>query len=193
MIVRKYSTLSDQAMAICTANILSRWCRRISCYISEDIPCLFKYWDGMKLHEGILEITNSSDPYGEFSIKSMYDFIETDMQISIGSATEDNEFWVDSEGWVAGFGYGPTKDVIEAKTDDINIVGAIYASSVINAAAFSSYIYETEPEHFNKWISLLDFETSNQQEGLKNPIVTKAPDVGKIWQIGAGAVGSSFD
>lgn len=193
VIVRKYSTLSDQAMAICTANILCRWCRRISFHISKDIPCLFKRWDGMKLHEVILEITNSSDPYGEFSIKSIRDFMETDMQISIGSTTKDNEFWIDCEGWVAGFGYGPTKGVIEAKTDDINTVGAIYASSVINAAAFSSYIHETEPKHFNKWISLLDFETSNQREGLKNSIVTKAPDVGKIWQIGAGAVGSSFD
>ncbi|MFC4874169.1 ThiF family adenylyltransferase [Negadavirga shengliensis] len=193
VIVRKYSTLSDQAMAICTANILSRWCRRVSFYISEDIPCLFNNWKGMKLHEVIMEIMNSSDPYGEFSIKSKNDIVETDLSISIGSTTKDNEFWINSEGWVAGFGFGPTQNEIGTKSDDINIIGAIYASSVINAAAFSSYIYESKPEPFDRWISLLDFETSSQHQELKNPIVNNALNIGKIWQIGAGAVGSSFD
>lgn len=195
VIVRKYSTLNDQAMAICIANILSRWCRRIIFYIPEDIPCQFKKWDGMKLHEVILKLTNDSDPHGEFSIKAIDDFIETNIKISIGSTTNDKEFWIDSEGWIAGFGYGSSdrEKVNEIEIVDNNVVGAIYASSIINSAVFSYYINGIEPVHFHKWITLVDFETSHQKDGLKNPAIPKAFDIGNIWQIGAGAVGSSFD
>ncbi len=195
VIVRKYLTLSDQAMTICTANILSRWCRRITFYIPEDIPCQFKKWDGMKLHEVILKITNASDPHGEFSNKPIDDFIETNIKISIGSTTNEKEFWIDSEGWVAGFGYGPShgENVNKTETFDNNIVGAIYASSIINSAVFSYYINKTELVNFHKWISLLDFETSHRKNGLKNPVIPMNLDIGNIWQIGAGAVGSSFD
>lgn len=193
VVVQKHSSLSGQAMAICTANILARWCRRVIFYMPDDIPCILDQWSGQKLHEVVKTIMVSADPYGEFSIESRNKGAEGEFVITIGQPTSKDQYWIDAEGWVAGFGYGTSPKEIKSNSDEFNIVGAIYAASFINASIFSSYIKEKEPAPFQRWHSLFDFSTSTNYSELKNPIINQPPSIGKIWQIGAGAVGSSFD
>lgn len=192
--VKRHNDFSGQVMAIMVANIMARWCRRITFYLPEKVPCLIGRWSGQMLHEVIENIMVSADPYGEFTFKIDYDDpTMADYTLTIGLPTNANHFWIDAQGWVGGFGYGTIPKRIVSNSNDKNPVGAIYAASFINSAIFSSYIDNRELQSFERWHSLFDFKTSTSYTGLENPIIQNSPDIGKVWQIGAGAVGSSFD
>lgn len=192
--VKRHDDFCSQVMAIAAANIMARWCRRIIIYLPDDVLCLIERWSGQMLHEVIKNTMVSADPYGDFTLKTDYD--DTDVvnyNLTIGRPTNSNHFWINAQGWVAGFGYGTLPNEIEYDSEDMNPVGAIYAASFVNSVIFSSYIDKADLKPFERWHTLFDFRTSTCYVGLKNPIAKFPLDIGKVWQIGAGAVGSSFN
>lgn len=192
--VQDHGSYCGQVMAVIMSNILSRWCRKVTFFLPCHTQCIIDRWKGQTLNEIIDDLMNSSDPYGEFTVRDMNENIESfDFSITIGSSESENHYWLDSLGWVSGFGYGIRESKFLNKSNENNPIGAVYAAACINSQVFSNYIGHGVVEKFERWHSLFDFSTATLFDKLTNPILNRTPDIGKIWQIGAGAVGSSFD
>lgn len=198
VIVGDAESLSHQFMAISMANILSRWCRRITFFLSKNAQSSIPGNSNKKIFELISELLISADPYGDFHIKEPAEFSTgSNYTIVIGETESlgklDDYFWIDSDGWISGFGFGESKNHLLEKTPSCNPLGAVFSAASINSAIFSHYVGLSKPESFEKWISLFDFNATTNIESLKNPTINSPINLGTIWQIGAGAVGSTFD
>lgn len=194
--VVKYDDWHGQIMAVSLVNILSRWCRRIIVYMPDDVPCLIDRWSDQTLNDVINQIISSADPYGEFKIVSDYNIdTPSEFNICIGNQEAIGQYWIDSCGWIAAFGYDTNSKISSSAPNDRNPIGAVYAASRICSIIFSKYTNQKEFEliPFENYHSLFDFKTANTPYNLSNPFWDATLDIGKVWQIGAGAVGSTFD
>lgn len=187
--VRDYSM---QVLSFLTVNILSRWCRKLTIQISEEIESILPGRSG-SLRSIIEKSVKDADPFGDF----IFDAVgqnSCDIILKIGRSTEGlkNAFWVDSDGWIAGYGYGTDPCKFE-KMKSPNPIGACFAACQINSSIFREYLGITATSNFQDWYSLFSYQSSNSPEELANPSINEKMNFGRIWQIGCGAVGSSFD
>jgi hypothetical protein len=197
VVVSDSESLSQQVMAITMANTLSRWCRRVTFFLSKNARSLIPGYSKM-LHELIAESMTLADPYGDFHVKELTQFSNVFNYKTVIGETDrwenlEDFFWLDSDGWISGFGFGRAENQLPKKIESHNPVGAVFSVACVNSAIFSDYVGLSKLARFEKWISLFDLSISTSFAGLKNPIINTPVDFGNIWQIGAGAVGSTFD
>lgn len=184
---------STQVLILLILNILSRWCRRIVIEMPENIKCLIP--GRSQDFRGLLESTiRNADPYGEF----IFDSIEKsncDIILKIGpdiDGPQTNYFWADADGWIGGYGYGTNQKSIQ-KSNIINPVGPCFVACQVNSAIFREYLGINNLHDFQRWYSLFNYNSADTPGGLANPEINNDINIGRIWQIGCGAVGSSFD
>jgi len=184
---------SDQVMAIMTLNILARWCQKIVIDVDESIVCKINGCGNLTLKSYFQEKLQRIDSFGEFEFNNCQNW-NCDIILMIGnnSVLTQNCYWVNSCGWLAGHGFGIPQTVDKTQKDD-NIVGAAYAACLANAMVFNDYIDSSVSTPFKKWYSLFDFTSSSAPNYANNQKLPHEINFGKIWQIGCGAVGSSFD
>ncbi|WP_171971842.1 ThiF family adenylyltransferase [Mangrovimonas sp. DI 80] len=185
------SKYSVQVLSLVLLNIMSRWCRRITVELI-DVDCVLKSRGGIRLKELLTETMKGADPYGDF----LFDKVEhesCDIIIDVGGGDFDghDKFWVDSNEWIAGIGYGVKSNSITK--DSTQLHGAAYAAAMINSIVFEVYLGLAKKESFQYWMTLFDFDSSRNPSDLKNPVILNSMNFGNIWQVGAGAVGSNFD
>lgn len=182
---------NNQYASILFLNTLSRWCRRISveivCNTSlNESEIKFKY----ELDKTIKEADLHIDLEFEIVNSSNCDYI-----VEIGSDTlsDSNNFWMDFDCWIAGFGFGKKSHKLYQKEEENNIVGAAFSAAALNSEIFSQYLGLNQPELFESYHSLFDLKKDNSPNDLLNPRVNNKLNFGRIQQIGCGAVGSNFD
>lgn len=186
-------TYSGQVLALLTVNILARWCRRIAVQMPEDAFSLIPgRMDSLK---HLLEKTMvEADPFGEFIFNNL-SAESCDIIVDLGGnghKLKGDCFWAYADGWIGGYGYGKVPDNV-TRNDSFIPVGSCFAACQLNSAIFRHYLQITPAHYFQKWYSLFDFQSSESATGLANPAIREEISIARLWQIGCGAVGSSFD
>lgn len=182
---------STQVLAFLTINIMSRWCRRITIQMANDIECKISGRSG-NLKAILSECVSQNDPFGDFSFNDLAN-VQCDIHVKIGydDIFQTDDFWAQSDGWIAGYGFGKQPSELESN-GSINPVGACFAACQLNSAVFRNYLSIGTTENFHRWYSLFNYESSSSKEELDNPGIEDTLQLGRLWQIGCGAVGSSF-
>lgn len=167
-----------------TLNILSRWCRSITIELNDTYISLYKELSNLMIN---------NDPYGSF-IFTKIDEDLVDAILVIGD-TKKNEFknqvfWIDSDGWLAGTGFGNTNTY--KSVNNSNIIGASFGSCIINSELYKYALSNIIPIKHSNWISLFDYDFNQNPKNLTNPKCNDNLYLGNIVQVGCGAVGSSL-
>lgn len=189
------NSYSGQVMLLVSINIFTRWYNSLTVNLTDDASCLIPNNASTSLKDTIKGIFNSNDPFGNFNFSN-----ETpekfDLILCIGSPDSKIKkpyYWIDAENWISGFGYGIYREFKKNHEADWNPIGASFAACLGASAIFERVIKSNESVQFTKYYSLFDFKSSENLKTLSNPIISKTLDIGKICQVGCGAVGSSFN
>lgn len=187
------STFSVQIMAYMSINMLSRWCQSFTIDSPDNISCVIPGFENRPLTEVLGEIAEANDPYGNFTFRnvseSKYDIV---LQIG-GLRSNQNSIWIDSEGWLAGIGQNEQKLQKNFVRGSKNPVGPSFAACLGVSEVFKRFLDNYEVNENPIWYSFYDFQSNSSPESLKNPYFPEVLDIGNIFQIGCGAVGSSLD
>lgn len=194
VIIENPETYSSQVMALISLNIMSRWCRKISIQIPGNINCILKDRTNFTFNKLLEKTVSEADPFGDFKLENVEnDKCEIILIIGSKNIFENKTcYWINSSGWVYGFGYGCKSQSIQTPKNE-NPLGAAFSAISINSLIFSEYINLVKNEFSENWLSLFDFNHNMLPNTLNNPNFDIPLDFGEIWQIGAGAVGSSFN
>jgi hypothetical protein len=187
---------SNQAMVIIVITLLSRWCNKIHVIISADQPSIVPGFEAKTMKEVIEEIISINDDEISFSFHESLEKA-TDAYLAVGNPDIQNRtnlVWIEADGWIAGYGRNIGSYKTITKTNVLNPVGPVMAACLAHAVIFKLLLDIPEEEEFGKWFSLYDLSMSRETpDHLVNPELPKNIDLGKIFQVGCGAVGSSFD
>ncbi|MBI4744219.1 MAG: ThiF family adenylyltransferase [Actinobacteria bacterium] len=187
------NSVVSQVMAATALNILARWCRILRVEIPPDIISLLNIKPGYSFIDVVAEIMYDADPYGQFTFGPVDEKDGVEILI-IGKTSKKIQrpcYWINAAGWLAGVGYGtPTAEMDEK---DPNIIGPAFAACLGNAEIFKQAIGLKKPEEFSIYYSLYDYSLSFEPSSLQNPTLLEQFDLGRIHQVGCGAVGSAFD
>jgi hypothetical protein len=195
IVIENPESYTNQVMALICLNIMSRWCRRISIEVTSDVACCIYNKTEYRLQELLKTTVEEVDPFGDFKFEKITPEI-CDIVLLIGNHrtfTEENKYWIASNNWVYGFGYDAKKSSLEESGLKDNPLGAAFAAISINSLIFSDYIGLSKNQTSENWGSLVDYKHSDSPNALSNSKMVTPLDIGDIWQVGAGAVGSSFD
>jgi len=181
-----------QCMAVLTCNNLARWCRKIIIDMPDCNQTISSVFDG-NLKNHIQKNMSEIDPHGDFTFQKI-DEEKCSLLLCIGDPKNDLTkpfFWIDGSGWLAGYGYC-TNSGIEQRSEK-NPIGPAFASCLASAFLFSQAINTQDITKFSNYYSLFDYKQNSNHTVLQNPNIPSTIDIGKICQVGCGAVGSSFD
>lgn len=183
-------TKSAQVTFLAAANLLSRWCRRVTLVapriaLHSDLNC-----ETSDLVEAALKQMKDADPFGSFDAPSSAPSTHHELALCVGSEVPKlpvtRAVFVNAAGWLAGI--STEKPVTFANLENGNCIGAIAAACFGVAQVFKM---------------ALDFPVSKlirdgvfDMFGLEwtdgpNTCQTHSTDVGRLLMVGAGAVGSS--
>lgn len=176
-----------QVMAITSLSLLCRWCSEV--YIEfEDCDCIVERFRGEQFSKVLDKITK-----GHYGCKGFFNKSDTiaNASLCLGRCDEETSFWINCNGWLAGYGYGlHNVGIVSASSG--NPLGAAFAACLGVAELFRAANGQNV-QSFSKWYSLLDFHDDVKPETLRNNIPFPANfEVGNILQVGSGAVGSNF-
>ena len=180
-----------QVMLIVTVNILAKWCKSVNIN-APNANCKILKYSNQTLHEVLTSIASNST-LSSFTINEITE--STNNILVIGKSKPDmydNAVWADCSGWVAGFGKGDKKNRLERSIDDNNYLAASFAASLASAELFRIATGNSRG-NIERWFSLLDLSVSDTPMLLQNNFAfpTKL-DLGRIYQFGCGAVGSTL-
>ncbi len=183
-----------QAMVLIAVNLSSRWCRNITLEIPGQCPELLLS-SQTSLDSLLRKIIFEADPYVEYSTRRV-DLEKADGLLIIGNSpgrvVPKAYFRINCDGWLAGIGF--EKDTCQSKYGSRNILGAAMAACLGVSAIFRQAINHSTPQAFSDWYSLYDFHKNEESPtGIQNPNFQEDFDLGNVYQIGCGAVGSSLD
>jgi hypothetical protein len=181
-------------LAITTINILARWCRRITVEITPTATSLLTSTKGTSFRQLIEEQVNSSDPYNDFSFASVSESAH-DRILVIGSVNRSfahPQVYVNAAGWIAGVRLGKEPLVLPLSRGR-NPVGPGFAACIAAAELFRSACGIPTPGAYTNWYSLLEHSGFDDFPSLDRNFSTSNPNLGRVYQIGCGAVGSSLD
>lgn len=186
-------SLEVQIMLTVAIKIISRWCSNIVIKLPDKISCQIKSIRRKSLREYLSDEIDSVDPYSNFRFVDEFEYETVDCALIVGNSTlnlDKNVIHINSTGWLAYYSFGSCNEkVVERKKD--NPIGAIF-SACIGVSAIYSYVLRKEITAFKRWYSVFDMSTSILAQNLPNPIFNTDTDIGRIYQVGCGAVGSSF-
>lgn len=171
-------TYAGQVAAITAASLFGRMSRSVAF----DAPLLRVLnplpWEGKALADVIMETLQDTHPFGQYEERPAR---SEDLRLVIGSTGQG--LVVHGSGWRAyrGTGRSPLRD-----SDEINPYGAAFAA-IIAAARFQRYPYTAEVEPVT--VDMYDWQTG-VIPSPEAPQVTPNFELGQIWDVGVGSVGS---
>jgi hypothetical protein len=186
---------SNQLMAVVSLNLLSRWNSMITIELDPTIECCLPIYSETTLKQVLQNVVSANDPFGQFEFKDNIDLDKYEYIIIVGSDKRkftSKSIWIDSYNWVSGISnicLNYDKPKIEIK----NPCGPAFAACCGIGLLFKNYSESTSIGTITKWYSLYDFKSSISSFKLENPDIPIQEDLGNLYQIGCGAVGSSLD
>lgn len=186
---------SNQLMTLISLILLSKWNSCLTIELRSSIECCLPNYPNTSLKQVIENAIYENDPYGKFKFSDKVDTSLFEHILIIGNNDQNfptNSIWIDSYNWIYGLSNTSLhyrKPIIESN----NPVGPVLAACSGIALLFKNYNENTTIKSFIKWYSSYDFKSSNITSLLQNPEIPINIDIGKIFQIGCGAVGSSLD
>jgi hypothetical protein len=182
-----------QVMALIALNILARWCRKIRIEMPKETVSCLPYRKGQNFQEVLGQMMKDADPYGNFTFGPISEQdINQVLLISQNSRSSMKpSVRIDGWGWIAGINNGAELAVHPAY--DENPIGPAFASCLGVAEIFRQAVGLPSTNSCSSWYSLFDLERDENPTQLSNPQYHSQLDLGRIHQVGCGAVGSSLD
>jgi hypothetical protein len=190
---KQESSYAVQVMALIALNILARWCRKIRIEIPKGTISCLPYRKGQNFQEVLGQMMKDADPFGDFIFGSIS---EQDIKqvLLIGQNSRSSmqpSVRIDGWGWIAGIDY--SAELVVQPAYDQNPIGPAFASCLGVAEIFRQAVGLPSRNSYSRWYSLFDLERDENPTQLSNPQCHSQLDLGRIYQIGCGAVGSSLD
>ncbi len=182
-----------QVMALIAINILARWCRKIRIEIPKDTISCLPHRKSRNFEEVLGRIMKDADPFGDFTFGPISQRDVKQVLLIGQNATSPIRptVRIDGWGWLAGIHHGAEASAHPAY--DENPIGPAFASCLGVAELFRQAIGMPSANSYSCWYSLFDFEKADTPTQLGNPQYQLEDDLGRIHQVGCGAVGSSLD
>ena len=190
---KEISFYSIQVMAIIALNILGRWCRKIRIEIPKKAVSCLPYGRGQNFEKVLERMMKDADPFGDFTFGSVAEK-DVNQVLLIGQNAMSPlrpSVRIDGWGWIAGIEYGAEFQSHPAY--DENPVGPAFASCLGVAEIFRQAVGLPPTNYYSCWYSLFDFQRADIPTHLSNPQYHSELDLGRIHQVGCGAVGSSLN
>jgi len=151
---------------------------------------------GLDLQEACMQMMQKVDPFGKFDFaeirKGDYDAL-----LVLGKSTDGfgkDAVRIDGSGWVGGLSIGTEPVPTIQAQDQKNPIGPTFASCLGVAELFRQAAGLGKGEKISSWYSLFDFgQSRSDPRELVNPPLESPIDLGRIHQVGCGAVASSLD
>jgi hypothetical protein len=184
------STDAGQVMLLVAANLLSRWCRKVTVVLppSEVRPAL-----GMgsgDLGQMAIAQMHDADPFGDFQIVAS-DAVDAQVAIYIGEGGRDSScpatVFINASGWLASV--SSRKPIELPPSEDPNWLGAIAAACLGVAQAFKIAMEMPASNYLREGVLDL-FQLGWSQDCRQAPWPAN-PNVGRVLMVGAGSVGAS--
>jgi hypothetical protein len=190
---KKGSSYAIQVMAIIALNILARWCRKIKIEIPKETVSCLPHGRGQNFKEVLERMMKDADPFGDFTFGSVKGKDVNQVLLIGQNATSPIKLSVriDGWGWIAGVDQGVESSFNSAY--DKNPVGPAFASCLGVAEIFRQAVGLSSPTSYSNWYSLFTLGRAENPTQLYNPQYIPQPNLGRIHQVGCGAVGSSLD
>ena len=178
-----------QTMLVVAANLLSRWCRRVTITLaSTPLDASLGIGTG-DLGEAVLTQMHDADPFGDFVItEERTDRAEIELHVGSGlSNTYGVPVFIDASGWLASLSRKRTIELPPA--DEGNRLGGIAAACLGVAQVFKIAVGVPA----DLWLrdGVFDLFRLGWSEDLRQAPWPAIVDIGKVLMVGAGSVGSS--
>jgi hypothetical protein len=184
------STPTAQTMLLVAANLLSRWCRKVTIIMPPvEVHPELGVGSG-DFAELVLAQMHDADPFGDFQIVVGGD-VTAQVALCVGgdsrSRSSPATVFIDASGWLASIS---TRRLIRLPTsNDRNRIGAIAAASLGVAQVFKIAVEMPSTQYLHEGI--LDvFRIDWSQDSRQEPWPLDL-NVGNMLMVGAGSVGSS--
>jgi hypothetical protein len=189
---KEASTYSIQVMAVNALNILARWCRKIRIEIPEKTVSCLPHHKGRNFVDIVIRMMKGADPFGDFTFGPISDGDVNQVLLIGQNATTHiiSGVRIDGGGWIGGIQHH--QDLKSAPSYDENPVGPVFASCLGVAELFREAV-DMPSASLPCWYSLYDFQKAETPDQLMNPRHDPQLELGRIHQVGCGAVGSSLD
>ncbi len=184
------ATAAGQMMAVASANLLSRWCRRVTIVLPKAgaLPALHQ--GKGDLPELILAQMKDADPFGDFEVREDGPG-DAEFILAIGSdagaGARPTTIFINASGWLAAISRrGP---VNLPPASDFNLLGAIAAACLGVAQLFKLALRMPStqlPGHGVFDLFNLGWSADERQEPWPD-----GQSIGNILMVGAGSVGSA--
>lgn len=172
------ATYSGQVAAITAASLFGRMSRRVAVN-APSLPIVAPLpWRGQRLDEFMMRTLKGAHKYGEYAQRAP---TSSDIRLSIGP--HGDGLVMHGSGWGAYRGPGPSP---LKPSDEPNPFGAAFA--VVDAAA------QIQQRLDGSAVSPLTLDTYRWAEGApsaQTPLMQPEFELGELWTIGVGSVGSS--
>jgi hypothetical protein len=188
------TSYEGQVMLLTTINILASWCNNVQ------IVCPKARTIIPNTEKNLLELLEmtylKANPMGTLIINGRLS-IPSNTQILIGEGAssinhiEGNSIWIDGAGWLSGVG-SKKRDGASLEYNKQNPLGPAFAACLGVSEVFRRAIGVSDDEGYEQWYSLYNFVDGKNPEDLINPSFEEHKDFGVMYQLGCGAIGSSF-
>lgn len=173
-----YAERYDGQVAILTAaNLLGRMTPAVAIDIPDVRIVAPLPWAGQKLQDFILAQLYAADPFGRFECRA---YRSSDYVLRLGLSGVGEV--AHGTGWNAYI--GPTPSPL-AVVNDLNPIGPAFAAII---AAANLFIHEFAPPSRPFILNTLTW--SHELTGPETPILPTQPDLGDLWTVGTGSVGT---
>lgn len=171
------ATFDGQIAALVACNLLGRMTPSVALSFPDVLVYPSLPWSGQSLHAVLLRQMRSADPFGNFALRPL---AAADFQLHLGPNGESLK--AHGTGWNAWVGHGGSP---LRPADDINGFGA--ALSVITAASqIFLHAFDVPPLAYSA--NAFDWRNENIDGA---PTYQHGVDLGNIWTLGAGSVGTA--
>jgi hypothetical protein len=182
-------TADGQTMLLVAANLLSRWCRRVTIAVPSTVASASV--GAGDLGELVLSQMRDADPFGDFRIVDVECVTSSDVALCLGGraprAGGGPTIFITASGWLAGLSLRQALALPRDQAD--NRLGAIAAACLGVAQVFKIAIGMPAALWLREGtFDLSRLEWSNERRPLSWPT---GIDVGKVLMVGAGSVGSA--
>jgi hypothetical protein len=182
-------------MSLVALNLLARWCRNVTVQMAPGAKSRLPSTRGSDLRDTLDEMMSEIDPFGNFDFAEIPRG-ESDAVLVLGASMDSfgaKAVRIDGCGWVGGLSLRTPKNFAKTEQCQENPIGPAFASCLGVAEIFRRAAGLGRSEE-PSWYSLFDFDYSRSYPGeLANPSLESSIDLGRILQVGCGAVASSLD
>ncbi len=180
-------TADGQLMLFAAANLLSRWCRRVTIALPASVA-VSEVGSG-DLGELVLSQMRDADPFGDFRTVDIATAIRSDAALCVGSwvpGANTPSVFIDASGWLAALSHSQVVSL--PPSHSANRFGAIMAGCLGVAQLFKTAVGMPVERRFREGT----FDVS-RLGWLEDPPLGWPTDleVGKVLMVGAGSVGSA--